>query len=117
MALVEVGGKPPQDNSADPTTNAAEKENAVKESGKKGKKARKKNEDWEDDVAKELEDMTLDETGGKKEETPEPQVVEKEKKKEKVRFLCMLSCVTGVSAEDKPPLAWEGSGEHYIWYV
>lgn len=54
-----------------------------KETGKKGKKGKKKAGDWEDDVAKDLEDMTLEEEGGMRAEEPQEALPEK-KKKEKV---------------------------------
>lgn len=57
---------------------------ASKETGKKSKKGRKKAGDWEDDIAKDLEDMTLEEEGGMKPEEPEETPQEK-KKKEKVK--------------------------------
>lgn len=57
---------------------------ATKETGKKSKKGRKKAGDWEDDIAKDLEDMTLEEEGGMKPEEPEETPPEK-KKKEKVK--------------------------------
>lgn len=59
---------------------------ASKDAGKKAKKGKKKRDtDWEDDVAKELEDMTLEESGGKEENTPEPEPIpeKKDKKKDK----------------------------------
>ena len=60
-----------------------------KESTKKGKKGRKnKDVDWEDDVAKELEDLKLEEAGEKRSESPEPVPEKKEKKKEKVGLNC-----------------------------
>ena len=54
-----------------------------KETGKKGKKGKKKAGDWEDDVTKDLEDLTLEEQGGVKAEESEEAIPEK-KKKEKV---------------------------------
>lgn len=54
-----------------------------KESGKKGKKSKKKAGDWEDDVAKDLEDMTLEEEGGMRAEEPQEALPEKKKKEKK----------------------------------
>lgn len=80
-------GKPKADNKGEPNGDVVEGSAtpATKET-KKGKKGRKnKDVDWEDDVAKELENMTLEEAGEKKEESREPSPVpeKKEKKKEK----------------------------------
>ncbi|XP_076067852.1 eukaryotic translation initiation factor 5B [Oratosquilla oratoria] len=55
----------------------------VKEAGKKGKKSKRKDEDWEDDVAKELEDMTIEEGGEVKDDEEDVEVVPQEDKKEK----------------------------------
>lgn len=54
-----------------------------KETGKKGKKGKKKGGDWEDDVLKDLEDMTLEEEGGAKPDEPEEAPPEKKKKEKK----------------------------------
>ncbi|XP_045128994.1 eukaryotic translation initiation factor 5B-like [Portunus trituberculatus] len=54
-----------------------------KEAGKKGKKVKKKGGDWEDDVLKDLEDMTLEEGGGARPEEPEEAPPEKKKKEKK----------------------------------
>lgn len=56
---------------------------ASKEAGKKSKKGKKKAGDWEDDIAKDLEDMTLEEGGGVKPEEPEETPPEKKKKEKK----------------------------------
>lgn len=58
----------------------------TKETGKKSKKGKKKGGDWEDDVAKDLEDMTLEEEGGVKPEEPPQETPRDKKKKEKVRY-------------------------------
>lgn len=52
------------------------------EVGRKGKKSRRKKDDWEDDVARDLENMALEEAGEKVDEAPENQL--EPAKKEKV---------------------------------
>lgn len=69
----------------------------TKENVKKSKKAKKKAGDWEDDVAKELEDMTLEEEGGPKSEEPHNTPQEK-KKKEKVRQYNLYSSYENLSS-------------------
>lgn len=54
---------------------------APKETGRKSKKGRRKNEDWEDDISRELAEMALAEFGGKEKEAPEEPVEKKKKEK------------------------------------
>ncbi len=63
----------------------------TKDTGKKSKKGKKKAGDWEDDVAKDLEDMTLEEEGEVKQQEFQEAPQEK-KKKEKVKpMICQFS--------------------------